>query len=106
MQRWALRLSQFDYEVQYVRGVDMLNSDCMSRLPLSETVPINEPQEVIFTITMLNSMPISCHEIMTHTNSDPVLLKLKGYSQKGQWQKQRGIPFDPSATVLGAWSAS
>lgn len=50
VQRWALRLSQFDYDVQYVRGVEMLNSDCMSRLPLAETEPINEPQEVIYLL--------------------------------------------------------
>lgn len=32
LQRWALYLSAFDYEIRYKRGVDNSNADCLSRL--------------------------------------------------------------------------
>ena len=79
----AIRLSQFDFEVQYVRGSEMHNSDFMSRLPLRETVPIDEPQEIIFAIRSLNNMPITCHDIMQHTDKDKRLVKLKQYIRTG-----------------------
>ena len=39
VQRWALKLTQFDYEFVYARGADNVQSDCLSRLPLPDSVP-------------------------------------------------------------------
>ena len=38
LQIWALRMSQFSYSFEYIKGEDNVNSDCLSRLPLNETV--------------------------------------------------------------------
>ena len=76
IQRWALRLSQFQFNVEYIKGSDNINSDFLSRLPLKETAEINEPFELIFSIKSLENMPITCHDIMLHTDRDQNLSKL------------------------------
>ena len=78
-----MRLSQFQFNVEYIKGSDNVNSDFLSRLPLKETVEINEPFELIFSIKSLENMPITCHDIMLHTDRDQNLSKLKYYIQNG-----------------------
>ena len=83
LQRWALRLSQFKYVFEYIKGEENVNSDFLSRLPLNETVQSQEPNEVIFVISSLNDMPVTCNDIITETNNDEYLLKLKQYIRSG-----------------------
>ena len=43
MQRWALTLSSYEYELRYRKGTDQGNCDALSRLPLQDcpdSVPI------------------------------------------------------------------
>ena len=77
IQRWALRLSQFKYKFEYIKGVNNVNSDFLSRLPLPDTVRESEPYELIFVLQSLNNMPISCSDIKSHTDNDKDLCLLK-----------------------------
>ena len=83
LQRWALRFSQFDYEFIYSKGSQNVQSDCLSRLPLPDTVPESEPYELIFTVETLSAMPISCVEIKQQTDADENLRELKSYIRSG-----------------------
>jgi hypothetical protein len=83
LQRWALKLSQYNYIFQYSRGQNNVNSDCLSRLPLNDTVHECEPYELIFTVNALNSMPVTCVEIKQHTDLDKDLVQLKHYIKYG-----------------------
>lgn len=83
LQRWALRLSQFKYNFQYVKGASQYTSDFLSRLPLPETAYPDEPRELIFVINSLNEYPISCSDICTYTNLDSNLRMVKEYIKYG-----------------------
>ena len=47
LQRMLLKLTKYDVEVKYVLGKQQLISDCLSRAPLSDIVPISDPEDVI-----------------------------------------------------------
>ena len=83
LQRWKLKLSQFNYTFEYSKGKDNVNSDCLSRLPLTETKHKCEPYELIFALQSLNQIPITCNDIKQHTNMDPNLVQLKHFIKYG-----------------------
>ena len=83
LQRWALRLSYFDYDLEYSRGSINVNSDCLSRLPLSDTVNICEPYELVFTVKTLDDFPVNCNIISEHTYSDNKLSQLVKHIKYG-----------------------
>ena len=83
IQRWKLRLSQYKYDFVYSKGVNNVHSDCLSRLPLPETVNESEPYELIFTVDSLNNMPVTCTDIQQYTDNDRDLSEVKHYIKYG-----------------------
>ena len=83
IQRWSLRLSQFDYTLKYIKGVDNVHSDCLSRLPLNETVTECEPYELVFVLESLDETNVTCDDIKLHTDADKDLTELKHYIKYG-----------------------
>ena len=65
-----MRLSQFNYTFEYIKGCDNIHADFLSRLPLKETVGINEPYELIFVVDALDELPINCDHIRKYTDAD------------------------------------
>ena len=77
IQRWALTLSSYEYELRYRRGKDQGNCDALSRLPLPDcpkTVPI--PGDILLLTEQLSSSPITAKEIKVMTEKDQVLSKV------------------------------
>lgn len=93
LQRWALRLSQFKYNLEYSKGENNVHSDCLSRLPLPQTVSISEPYELIFTMSSIDDSPINCSDIQRHTDSDPDLSDLKRCIKFGFPNRKTNNPF-------------
>ena len=83
LQRWALRLSQFQYKVEYIKGSENVNGDFLSRFPLQETSHVDEPYEMIFVVKAIDNLPITCDNIKTHTDNDKKLSKIKYYIMNG-----------------------
>ena len=74
IQRWALTLSAYDYNIVYRLGTEMANADSLSRLPLPKapaSVPL--PGETILLMEILFTSPISSEQLKTSTAHDPVL---------------------------------
>ena len=74
IQRWALTLSSYQYELKYRKGKDQGNCDALSRLPLPDcpdTVPL--PGDVLLLSAQLSISPVTAHEIKVMTVKDPVL---------------------------------
>ena len=83
IQRWALRLSQFKYKFEFIKGKDNNNADFLSRFPLKETNEINEPYALVFLLKSLDNLPLTCEHIKNATDADENLLKLKNYILNG-----------------------
>ena len=76
LQRWKLRLMQYNYDIKHVPGRDNSVSDLLSRLPLPEVEKINEPRELILMINEVEQI-ISCDEIRKHSQTDTELKVLR-----------------------------
>ena len=83
LQRWALRLSQFNFNFEYIKGVDNVHGDYLSRSPLRESEPVQEPNELIFVVNSLDDTPVTFVDIKNHTDADPNLCTLKEYIKHG-----------------------
>ena len=48
--RWILELKEFDYTIKYVRGVDNVKADALSRNRNSENEPVSKFEEKIYSV--------------------------------------------------------
>ncbi|XP_054260272.1 uncharacterized protein K02A2.6-like [Macrosteles quadrilineatus] len=94
LQRWALILSAYNFEVKYRRGVDLPHADALSRLPLpnDETMELEanhlshvENVVEVFSCYKLVSddTPITAKDIARLTDRDPVLSKVRDFIWHG-----------------------
>ena len=82
LQRWAVILSAYDYELKYRKGSDIILADFLSRNPLSQT-DINE-----FEINHIHQfrdvcLPLNLHEVAIATQTDSVLNQVHEITLKG-----------------------
>ena len=84
VQRWALTLSGYEYDIVYKPGKQHCNADMLSRLPL-ETAPkdVPVPGDTIMLLETLQSSPVTAKLIKTWTNRDPTLSKVRDLVKKG-----------------------
>jgi len=75
MQRWALILSAYTYDIEYRRSADHSNADALSRLPQSDDGP-EETGESIYHFTYIEELPLDARDIQEATRKDPVLSKV------------------------------
>ena len=81
MQRWALTLSAYHYNIEYRKSSDNANADAMSRLPARVTEP--ETDNDIFVCSFLEEIPIRAKDISDATRVDPVLSQVLKYTLEG-----------------------
>ncbi|CAC5370948.1 Uncharacterized protein K02A2.6 [Mytilus coruscus] len=95
IQRWAIQLSGYQYDVKCKSSSENANADGLSRLPLKETLcesPFNifwEEVE-IRNIQALNELPVSANNIKRETEKDSTLVKVKHATLYG-WPKYTDI---------------
>ena len=84
VQRWALTLSGYEYDIMYKPGKQHCNADMLSRLPL-ETAPkdVPVPGDTVVLLETLQSSPVTAKLIKTWTNRDPTLSKVRDLVKKG-----------------------
>ena len=83
IQRWILRLSHFNFDFQFIKGIDNVTSDFLSRFPSPKTASVEEPYDFIFVMTSLNDALITWKDIKLHTSKDSDLQSLKSYIRCG-----------------------
>nr|XP_049465357.1 uncharacterized protein K02A2.6-like [Anopheles coluzzii] len=92
LQRFALTLQLYDFEIEYVRTEQFGNADILYRLIKNRSQP--EDDYVIASIEMerdvkamaieaMSNFPISFREIERHTSADAMLRKVRHYIQDG-----------------------
>ena len=92
LQRWALLLSGYKYQIQYKSTKEHSNADGLSRLPLekpssSEALPV----ESVFNIHQIAALPVSSRQIAEHTRRHPVLSRVLHHVQHG-WPTAKVLP--------------
>ena len=70
IQRLAVTLCGYEYNIHYKAGKSHINADCLSRLPLPVTVK-SEPEEHVLLIEELDCSPVSAEQISRYTGRDP-----------------------------------
>ena len=74
MQRWALTLLGYEYDLLYRPGEQRANADALSRLPLPdlpETTPV--PGDIVHLLETINASPVDAAKVKLWTTRDPVL---------------------------------
>ena len=95
MQRWALLLSAYVYDIQFRLTGSHGNADGLSRLPLAtETPVVNSTDPTASIVMLLNSLPVQVSEIRAATRTDEVLSKVLHCLQQG-WPEDTQGPLTP-----------
>lgn len=62
MQRWALILMAYNYDLEYKKSADHSNADAMSRIPLGELDRMAEESK-IFYLSNVEDLPVPSYSI-------------------------------------------
>ena len=74
LQRWAIIISAYSYDIEFRPTAHHANADGLSRLPLNSTLPdciSSEPR--VFNITQMESLPVTVPQLRQATRNDQIL---------------------------------
>ncbi|XP_044175358.1 uncharacterized protein K02A2.6-like [Acropora millepora] len=94
IQRWALFLSGFSYQIEYKNTKAHANADGLSRLPLNctkEDEDRKDPADV-FHLNQINRLPVTVRELRKETRNNPILAKVIQAIMSGWPAKQQLHP--------------
>lgn len=95
LQRWALTLSAYHYQLMYKPGSSNANADGFSRLPLpSPEVITPQPADYVLVMEQLESTPVNPDKIRQWTNRDKVLSQVKEFIMTS-WPESRDEELQP-----------
>ena len=95
IQRWALTLAAYHYDINYKSGKTNANADVLSRLPLPEyagEVPV--PEELVLLMEGLQNSPVKADQIKIWTSHDPTLSIVKKFVLQG-WVETKDPNIQP-----------
>ena len=73
LQRWAIILSAYQYEIKYRNTNQHLNADALSRLPLKSVSPSVGEEAEVFQLSYFDELPVTAKQISEATSHDPIL---------------------------------
>ena len=74
LQRWALILIAYIYDLKYIAGAKSREADMLLRLPVP--VDVIDPNEEIYGLDYCQHLSVTAKEVTTETSHDAVLRKL------------------------------
>ena len=83
LQRWALLLAAYNYDIEFRSTMTHGNADALSRLPLPEEVSRGPSEIQLCNLRKIEALPMTSRQIRVATQRDPVLSKVKSYVLKG-----------------------
>ena len=99
VQRWALVLASYHYQLVYKSGSKIPNADRLSRLPIEDYVtPLPCPEEVVLSMSALDLTPVTSKTVAFYTSRDPVLSQVRKWILHGWPGKKRSLDFQPYTT--------
>ena len=95
LQRWALILAAYDYQLEFKPTEQHRNADGLSRLPLpKQTSQEYSSAASLFNINQIKALPISATTVQQATRKDPFVSKVLYYVKKG-WPAQVPATLQP-----------
>ncbi|XP_051784491.1 uncharacterized protein K02A2.6-like [Erpetoichthys calabaricus] len=92
--RWSARLMSFNYSIEYKPGHENITADCLSRLPLSETVSEQDPDLELVALVSVDFAAVTAEQFQSACASCPILQKVKTYISKGWPCTSKGLESD------------
>ncbi|XP_033761200.1 uncharacterized protein LOC117342978 [Pecten maximus] len=83
LQRYALFLAGFQYDIKYKSTTRHVNADCLSRLPLVSKQETEGDTVETFIVSHMDTLPVTSKEISRETLKDPTLSKVYTTVQRG-----------------------
>ncbi len=87
LQRWALILSAYQYDILFRRTQDHCNADGLLRLPITDPESGEESVGLqgvtVFNIGQIQSLTVTASQLQNPTWRDPVLSQVLQYTQSG-----------------------
>ena len=87
LQRWAITLSAYDYEIQYKPSAQHGNADALSRLLLegNDEYECEKEAEIVCAVEeqQIENLPLRGKDIKEATEQDPVLSQVFNYTLHG-----------------------
>ena len=88
LQRWAWILSAYSYDIEFRGTGEHANADGLSHLPVAggpPDDPYSDPK--IFSISQMESLPVTIGQLRAATRSDRILSKVYQYTRNG-WPEE------------------
>ena len=92
MQRWALTLAAYTYDVEYRKAEEIPMADFLSRLPVQREEELAEVQDeasVCFMEQIDRMEPLTCEDIRRATSRDKILSRVAQYLHSGWSERDR-----------------
>ena len=83
MQRYALFLSGYNYDISYKNTKAHGNADSLSRLPLPDCKPEEDNSVELMYIAQFDNMPITGDRVRQETSCDPIMSRVHEYVVSG-----------------------
>ncbi|XP_057674326.1 uncharacterized protein K02A2.6-like [Corythoichthys intestinalis] len=95
LQRWAITLGGYDYNIIYKAGKDHANADAFSRLALGVKESKNEDEERVLMFEDLEGAAVNAKQIKRWTDKDPVLARVREFILRGWPRTMEDSSYDP-----------
>ena len=94
IQRWAVTLCGYEYNIHYKAGTGHCNADCLGRLPLTVTVK-SESEEHVLLIDELDCSLVGAEQLSRYIGRDPTLAHVCEYLMRGWPAGENDAQFAP-----------
>jgi hypothetical protein len=83
LQRWAIQLGAYNYDIEYRSTTEHGNADALSRLPLPEGANERPSEARLCNVRQIEMLPLTAQEVKLATRRDPILSKVISHSLRG-----------------------
>ena len=73
MQRWAIKMLKYNYDIEYRDTRKHANADALSRLPTETPSITNLDPITVFAMNQIKELPVTADDIKKYTAKDPLL---------------------------------
>ncbi len=96
LQRWAIILASYNYEIRYRASEEHGDADGLSRLPVGRDPEFENTQSLHQTVcqveqNVIDQMPIASQEVCKATEADPVLQRVLEKTKRGWQVREKGV---------------